>query len=82
MIIEGPCFSYNEYEKQFIKYFNRLYEIGVPMHEIRKINIPQLQKYYDDTVVPHHDFVDMFRNKTLQSLFDEWSNYKSWKPYN
>lgn len=75
MIIEGPDFSYNLYEEHFIKYFNRLFEVGHSYNDIEYKTLPQIQKYYNDIVVPHQDVISRFRGKTLKSLFDDWKDY-------
>lgn len=74
MLIEGSVFSYNKHEEHFIKYFNRLSNVGYSYYDIKIKILPQIQKYYNDIVVPNQDAIDRFKQKSLQTLFENWKN--------
>jgi len=68
MIRERNGLSYHEEEQEFVKYFNRLHEVGKTFDEIEAV-LPQINDwYYEMVVVPKYRKPE----PTLEKLFTEW----------
>lgn len=67
MMIESS-WSYSSTQKDFVKYFDRLKEIGMSFNEIRT-KLPQLEKYYQEMVL---DYCPL--EQSLYDLFRNWKN--------
>jgi len=68
MIRERNGLSYHEEEQEFVKFFNRLKDIGKTFDEIEAI-LPQINDYYYEMVI-----VPKYRKTepSLEILFKEW----------
>ena len=67
MLMESS-WTYYTSESEFVKYFDRLREIGMSFNEIES-KLPQLEKYYFEMVVDGVFFCDQ---PTIKNLFMRW----------
>ena len=71
MMIESS-WNYYTSEAEFVKYFERLKEIGMSFNEI-ETKLPQLEKYYFEMVV---DGVFYHDQPTIKNLFIRWKAHR------
>lgn len=76
-IIEGPSVTYKTFEYEFIKYFDRLYYSNYSFDEI-KINLPYLEKQYNEIISDNLDFVSQIYYPKLNDLFKKWKYSKKY----
>lgn len=63
------AWSYSGTQRDFVKYFDRLKEIGMSFDEIES-KLSQLEKYYQEMV---NDKVDEFEHQeTVYDFFQKW----------
>jgi len=72
-MIRERGWSYLESEKEFVKYFNRLHDIGMDFDEIETKILPQIKEYYFDMVVKGRHYPSAIM-PTHVELFNNWKN--------
>ena len=70
MIREREGLSYMTSEKEFVKYFDRLQDIGMTFDEIEE-KLPQLKEYYFDMVVKGRGYPRIIMPTHIE-LFKKW----------